>query len=336
MRTIIIGGFWDNNTPKPSKLLHALSFESIEIRNGGTVAELQELAAKAQEYDLVLWMPNIKNEHEDIFPTKKVGGILIVSKVLRENRGRADAVQRIFKFHGNATIAINKQADQPYEYELIDALNNTWIKTGSFEEVILKCQELYTWTAGTIREGTHREMDKLDRLLELNKRVADQVRAKQERFFRNLSTRTRCASLFPSFNNGNSEVVLVSARNTNKQTLGRTDMVIVYRDKDKMLKYFGERKPSVDTPVQIDLYAQLPQLKYIIHGHNEVIGAETTEIYFPCGDKREVEEVMKLMKDDTFDAKAINIKNHGFLIMGNDSDAIENLIDTIKFKDLQV
>ena len=93
--------------------------------------------------------------------------------------------------------------------------------------------------------------------------------------------------------------------------------------------YYGSNKPSVDTPVQLELYKQCPQINYFIHGHSYIPGWPETEIYYPCGDLREVNGIVRLIKDRT--SGIINLKDHGFLIYASDFAELWNLVEIIKF-----
>ena len=97
------------------------------------------------------------------------------------------------------------------------------------------------------------------------------------------------------------------------------------------MHYKGDKKPSVDSPCQIEIYKRHPELHYMIHGHAFIKGAPTTNNYYLCGDVREADEVSALIKDNC----AINLKNHGFLIcsqgIGDLKLVVNSLINHNKF-----
>ena len=84
------------------------------------------------------------------------------------------------------------------------------------------------------------------------------------------------------------EIMYVSPRNVPKESIRPEDM-IVYMSGDR---YYGEHKPSVDSPTQIRLYHELPNINFMIHGHAIIERAQTTKNYRLCGDIREVEEIL--------------------------------------------
>jgi len=326
MKTIVVGGNFGAFS-KESSIINKLSeFIGGDLVNGGTYMDLEDVAKRIPEYDLVIWMPNINNSYDDISFHKKVGAVVVVSKAIRDDsRTRGDAVSRIFKYHGNAVIAI--KYDERFEFTLIDALNNDWAKSENIEDISIGIKKLYSWTKGAKREGTMRKIDNLDKLITINKSVSSKVMKIQGRFFGNLST--RCAALFPS--KRESSGYFVSGRNTDKEQLKRSDMVECVLSNDKIM-YFGERKPSVDTPVQVALYEIFPKINYMIHGHNFVKGVPSTENYFPCGDKREIPEIVKLIGDSTYGV--INLKNHGFLVYAQYLGELEELCNNLDLDEI--
>lgn len=326
MKTIIVGGFW-GETPKVSSIITKLSklFAEIDVFNSGTFEELKHVATLVPNYDLVIWMPDISNDNEEIQVFKKIGSVMIVSKVLRENRTRIDAVTRIFKFGANGVIAINKN-NSNFNFELIDALDNTWIDSTDLFDLHQGIIELTNWTNSAVREGTLRLKSPIDTLIAINKQVQFESAKQNIRYFGNLST--RCTKMFPSLRTV-SNSYYVSGRNSDKTSLSFTDMVEVSRV-NNMLRYIGERKPSVDTPVQVKLYEILKNINFFIHGHTFIEDAPITEHYYPCGDLREVPEICALIKDSNYGV--INLKNHGFLIYADTLENLQSVVDSLKFK----
>jgi hypothetical protein len=323
MKTIIVGGFW-GDIPKASVVINKLAFYyDADVFNGGSFEELQTVASRITEYDVIIWFPDIDNSKEDIKIVKKLGSVMFVSKVLRENRNRIDAVTRIFKFGANAVIAIKKNDDK-FNFELIDALDNTWSNSTNIKDLVSGINEITDWTKSAKREGTLKIKNPLETLIDINKKVQIESAKQNIRYFGNLST--RCTKMFPSFRTTN-ESCYVSARNTDKQNLTPSDMIQVTTINDK-LRYFGERKPSVDTPVQMALYNILPEINFFIHGHTFIKDAKTTEHYFPCGDMREVPEIVKIISGNK---GVINLKNHGFLIYADTLENLEEIVDNIIF-----
>lgn len=339
MKTIVVGGNF-GETPKASSVALKLSEQlNSDLINGGSINELRA-ASLLTAYDLIIWAANVDNEVEKIYPIKKTGAVLICTKALREDRNFGDAVSRIFKMQANAVIAIGLA--KPFHFDLIDALGNNWCHTPYTDFLVDQIRELYDWSKGSIRikstpveqlsneiwRHSHRD-NYLDHLCDIVKTVADKVENERGgRYFGNVST--RCAKMFPSLRGLNGgDLIAVSARNTPKDRLTREDFVFTELG-DNEVFYEGDRKPSVDTPVQLHLYQKLKHINFMIHGHAYIQGAPFTEHYYPCGDLREVEAIIDNIDDQRI-AFRINLKNHGFLIASSDLIALRHYAETSTF-----
>ena len=326
----IVGGNIGIN-PKVSSIVNKLSdiLDADIVKNGGWIEDLPiELSS-----DLILWMPNIVNEEPKHYPHKKVGSVLICSKVMREGYRKIDAVSRIFKLHGNAVIAIYKDTT-PFIFELIDALGNVWYKGSDLSELSKAILKFYDFTKEAVRVQTKREdidihldneiLNTLDGLIQINIKLQKHIETScGNRFFGNIST--RCQKLFPSFKI-NSNYMFVSPRNSNKESLTSDDMVLYSSDNT----YSGNNKPSVDSPTQIKLYKLYPNINFMIHGHAVIsgIGEVNTNNYRLCGDTREVDEILEVVNTDE-KSFVVNLKNHGFLIGANSLNSLNELVDKI-------
>jgi hypothetical protein len=312
-------------------------FSGSTLINGGNLNFLRRIPELLG--DVTLWMPDIDNEMEKIYPVKKRSSILICSKVLREGRDLSDAVGRIFKMHGNAVIAITPVKDSKFSFTLLDALGNIWSDTDNIDQLAKDIIKFLDWMQEVERVGSvceHGEINvvspydqyqKLKVFCDINTKVADKVEnCNDTRYFGNCST--RCSQLFPTLRTDVHSRIHVSRRNSNKLRLTPTDMLVAEVLDDKgTVKYYGntEVKPSVDTPVQLQLYKLFPEINYMIHGHAYVDEAPFTEEYYPCGDLREVWGALRQIKD--VGCGAVNLKNHGFLIYAKTIGALQNFID---------
>lgn len=340
METMIVGGNF-GNPPKESGIVGKLTEGVLRLAdesdvtvifNGGTLEQLPHNI----DSDLIIWMPNISNETEKNYPVKKKGAVLICSKVMREGYRRQDAVARIFKMHGNAVIAIYDLPDGRKSFKLIDALNNIHWEGDDIEGLAHAIKEFYKWTKSAVRIGTIRDdspvvkhtvfrPDGAFELLELNDKLAKFIQTScDDRFFGNLST--RCQKLFPS--EKDFPGIYVSPRNCDKEKLCVYDMVYVTPD----MRYSGDNKPSVDTPVQMRIYQVNPDVRYMIHGHAFITREDVPETsrYYLCGDVREADDVLyNIMDTDVRKYGAINLKNHGFLLYSDTLENMEKLIDDL-------
>ena len=128
----LVGGDFDNNNGKESgivkKMMCQFGFNGNGYINGGNldVIKSNTVMNSISNSRLIIWMPNISNDEDKTYPKKGIGTILICSKVIRPGYTYKDAIARIFKMHGNAVIAIEKDQSGFSTFTLIDALGNYW------------------------------------------------------------------------------------------------------------------------------------------------------------------------------------------------------------------
>ena len=310
---LVVGGDWNQAGGRPSKIAALLAEHlNADLLNGGPLERLP--VDLPPNYEDVVWLPNIPNEEPKTYPRKTRGTVMVVSKVMHEGVTAVDAAKRIFAMHGNAVLEIS--TDTPRSFRLADALNVEWAHTPDLLALANGLDRFFMWSKGTERVssqcvGPTDQRFEDTALLEIVHRVADEVENQVgQRYFGNVST--RCTKTFPSCRAVGG--VWVSARNVDKQRIEADDMVLVYQNGDGSLAYFGDRKPSVDAPIQLCLYQRFPFIGCMLHGHAYVSGAPMTEEYFACGDLREFTEIMPLLE---VGHRAINLRNHGFLLVGS-------------------
>ncbi|MBW2168857.1 MAG: class II aldolase/adducin family protein, partial [Deltaproteobacteria bacterium] len=264
-RTLIVGGTWDDEGGHQSKIVEMLAKEldAEVVHNGGDIIDLDH---DISGFDLIVWMPSVSNGESKWYPKKDRGAVLVCSKVMRSEYTKADSVSRIFAMHANAVIEIRRGAGAgKFLFGLRDAMANWWAEpTTDIVNLVSGIMEHYWWTKGSIRIGSKRS-DLRDndtyRLMELTGQVADRVENSiGERYFGNVST--RCQSMFPGARGLGH--ILISPRNTDKRRLGAEDMVMVSAFQDAAgegsVRYWGPRKPSVDTPVQLYIFGAMPEV----------------------------------------------------------------------------
>ena len=317
--TTIIGGTFGEDYRKSSVISKLSDNFKGEVINGGLLSDLP----KELNSSLIIWMPNISNETPKMYPKKSTGNVLIVSKVMRPGYNDIDAISRIFDMHANAVIAIEKEFGI-FSFKLIDALGVIWYEGSDIKQLAEKIKEFYFFTASSIRYRSERidqKTDDLKKFIQINKSLASFVQKScGERYFGNLST--RCSKLFPSTS------IFVSPRNSDKDFLTAEDMIFCYLEGETVM-YVGDKKPSIDSPTQLKIYENCPQIKYMIHGHAFIKHANTTDDYYLCGDVREASEVSKIIGNEK--TGFINLKNHGFLIFSESLEQLQRSIKNLKF-----
>ncbi len=349
MKVLVVGGTFDKDGGKQSSV--AAQFKdalgaSVNSVNGGHLGDL-EAAGKVEylkPFDVVIWMPNVPNDVVKQYPRKKVGATLICSKVMRDGYTRLDSVGRIFKMHGNAVIEIERdKKNGKFGFTLVDALGNNRGSSKSIDEMVVKIQEFVEWSKASVRVRSA-QVGKVDAeiLAELTKAVAYKVEnSSGGRYFGNAST--RCSRMFPSARS-RSNLIMVSPRNIDKRYIEADDFVYSFEDPEtEETRYFGSRKPSVDTPVQLKIYSKSScfsrDVNVMIHGHSYIEDWPTTESMLACGDMREAVEIFQLMRHDvkcqrSFSEKGymgLNLKGHGFLLIADSFESMQALVDGTAF-----
>lgn len=151
MKTLIVGGNF-GKTPRSSGVISKMIkfLPRVDSVNGGQILDLP----LKPESNLILWMPNIDNEEPKHYPVKPVGSVLICSKVMHDSVTRIEAISRIFKMHGNAVICITKKQASPnpvFDFELIDALGNTWYLGTDLQKLCEAIVRFYDFTMSAVR-----------------------------------------------------------------------------------------------------------------------------------------------------------------------------------------
>lgn len=327
MKVCVVGG--DIDTERPSGIIRKI-YAEFSIAHDVTMFN-GVLPKDITGFDLVLWFPNISNEKEKDYPKKDKGAVLICSKLMHDDVSEADAVSRIFNMQGNAVVTINSMG-KSFAFKLVDALGNSWGNTNSINLLVGNIIDLFMWSKAQKRRSLIHCDDivppeiKLElRFININTLVADKVQSHLgARYFGNFST--RCMKLFPCKRDG--DAYLFSPRNIDKKRITQSDFVLTTDT-----YYWGERKPSVDAPVQIEIFKRFPDINYMIHGHATIPYIPETTEYYPCGSLLEVKEISTLFAGGL---RAITLKNHGFLIAAETLDGLDYLANLCEFlpKDL--
>jgi hypothetical protein len=334
---LIVGGDW-GDSPKSSgylnKLVGALDYEGV-FHNGGKLIQLEGIMEDIEQYDVVLWFPNISNAHEKFLPEIKKRNpkcILVSSKSNMDGKyGTQSLIARALQVKANLLLEFTK-GDGKILGSLIDPLGNAFVHKESDTKVIaeaLNCRlkKLTKFTrVGSKSIGEeiicgegNVEFFKLVR--EYSEVFHDLIHAAfQDRFLGNISF--RCMRGFPSFRWG--ELIYVSQRNVDKRFIGPECMVAVNPERNKQVEFYGDRKPSVDTPIQLDLYKAFPKINYMLHSHVYIEGAPFTSYPIPCGALEEIDEIVNLVGRDDTEAR-INLKGHGSLVMGSKASVFKDI-----------
>jgi hypothetical protein len=339
---MIVGGDWNASGGRASgyvaKLAKSLTTLGgpVELYNGGAYESLTRLTQK--EYSglngVVIWMPNVPN-HED----KLVGEIkknnpqimLVSSKVnTRAAYNPHDLIARALTAKANLMIEFKNA--WCVTASIIDPLGNRFLQDEENIDVMAfalwhRLTKLRSYTRIGSRQIGERPMIAVpEEFLEVVRGYADRFHelihaANQDRLLGNASF--RCERGFPSMRAG-LNLIYVTQRNLDKRDLTVDGFVPVELSGRCAVNYLGGKKPSVDTPIQRELYRHYQNLRFMIHAHVYIEGAPFTSKVIPCGAMEEVQAITDVWPDPETPTLAVNLKGHGCLIA---TDCVASLRD---------
>lgn len=364
-KVLIVGGTFDQNGGKPSGLINkiyteALNREDMEITcyNGGYVNDLHnDIIERCKENSITLWMPNVSNEEEKIRNIKEINPktILISSKRNDNNKYNfAELISRALSMKSNLVIEFSKVSDKKFNMMVFDPLGNEFYKGANIEKMTKalfdRAVKLTTFT----RKPTFKienpeiipEIPNQEEFFKFARSCSDifhnliNPSKDTTRFLGNMSF--RCQNGFPSFR-GENGLIFVSKRNVDKSEITKESFVPCYLDENDNVMYYGDNKPSVDTPVQLRLYKMYPWMNFMLHAHCYVntpynifeVRNSFTYNPIPCGAIEEVEEIAWTICNEIGDIKygneaefiAVNLIGHGCLLMAKDVSTFTKLME---------
>lgn len=343
-KILVVGGTFDENEGKSSGLINKLfkDVKDITFINGGNLDFIRNFLDKnIYNYEIILWFANISNDVEKFNDIKKRNPrVILVESKRNDNNKYSDKelVWHMLKNKANLMLEFSKQ-ESVFRMRLLDPLGNEWLNTTDssivadivFRRAIFLSQVSRQKTLNVL--DTNIDIPNNEAFFEIIRKNAetfsDLINPADEankRFLGNASF--RCESGFPSFRDINNEnLIFVSKRNVNKETIGKDGFVPVIEN-SKGIQLFSEFKASVDTPVQVKLYRKYKHINYMLHAHVYINGGFITENNIPCGGLEEVDEIVNCIErnyENLEDNFYINLKGHGSIILAKDLDAFRNL-----------
>lgn len=305
--------------------------------NGGDLNELNRLMETTIKVaSVILWMPNISNDEDKFLPRIKELNphcLLISSKrAIEKDYTEQDVVGRLLKSRSALGIMIT-QHERVYQFQVLDPLGNQWGYKTPYASV---AGQYLGWRVMQLRHRTRIGSERIGdtRPFDIDPFFLGIVRDYGAAFHNYLNAvnpnrllgnaATRCMSGFPA--TIQEERIFVSRRNIDKQGIGLDGFVEVEpftgSDPDdlEVVRYYGDNKPSVDTPPQLLLFAKYPNVRYMVHGHTYIQGAPYTASALPCGSVEEVEEILTMFPNQQDTNMVLNLRGHGFLIMADSID----------------
>ena len=292
-----------------------------------------DVARKLKNMRRIVWLIDSSVVDHGPYPTKSTGSVLICAKFMDYGDTRINAVSEIFKVHGNAVLAFYDEIGG-FRVELIDALGNVWFNGFNMRLLASRIVEFVDWSKRSVLVRSYLKKEtaliassEVDRFLKIVRSASDKMMDSDVgRYFGSVST--RCQALFPSMSGG--DTVLSSARDICKKHISAQDMIRVEAGNGGVIAY-GERKPSVDAPIHLELYMLYENIKFLIHGHAYIEGCPTTVNYMSCGDMREILEVENIVEDKKCSFMCVNLRNHGFIVGADTLEKLDEWLETAVF-----
>ena len=336
MNILFVGGDF-SETPKASGYVKKLVEEMnipMTVYNGGLFSGIEEIMNTVHEYDVVYWFANIPNTF-----VKGVGEIkernphciLITSKNNYDKTYTINGLtSKMLSVKANLQLVFTKDNGK-FQATIIDPLRNAFCQNEEDIKVVAKIlkdrvAKLKAYTReGTIRLGDKREVPDDQEFFDIVQGYANTfhelIHAENtDRFLGNLSF--RCEKGFPSFKKG--KQIFVSRRNVDKRDISVSGMVEVEFNQNQ-IGYYGDTKPSVDTPVQACLYNFYKNMRYMIHSHTYILGAPFTKDVIPCGALEEVGAILLMFRSRNYSMIKVNLTGHGSIVMSNNLDDLKNI-----------
>jgi hypothetical protein len=308
--------------------------------NGGHYDSLDALVQQAAQdrVDALWWMPDVPNDLPKLVGAIKdrvPRSVLVISKNNSQGKyAHVDLVARMLRARANLALTID--TDAPFEASIIDPLGNAFCKNEA--SVLTVADTLMRRTqmlAGFTRMGSQRVGDaipapntpEVQAFVDIVRGYAstfhDMVHgANPSRFLGNASFRCTRGG-FPAFRDG--DLIYVSRRNLDKRDLATDGFVAVQADDAPVIHYYGDAKPSVDAPIQRQLFRSMPAINFMLHAHVYVRDAPFTHTLVPCGALEEVVEVLQAAGVNPSYPVFVNLTGHGCLALATEASQLAGI-----------
>jgi len=350
---LFVGGHFDDEGGRPSGYvrtlfsslmshLYSYSYGWDEVRmNGGSWDELVAISKRFKQFDVIIWMPSVPNDKEKLVEKIKVENpkcLLVTSKNNESGKySTMHLLARALKTKSNLLLEFTKAADGKWQVTVLDPLGNSFAEKESCMGMVeyflgSRIVQLYQYTrvqSKTIGEALPVPDEK--EFFDVAKNYAEVfhklIHANNDRFMGNLSF--RCEKGFPSVKKEG--IIYVSERNVDKRSIGKESFVAMNLkneeelDGEESVEFYGDKKPSVDSPIQVMLYNFYKNVQYMLHSHTYVAGAPCTDEVIPCGAIEEAEAIMALYPYPDKVNFAVNLKGHGSIVFANSVDFLKDI-----------
>jgi hypothetical protein len=332
----IVGSFDDQNGKKSSyceKLFN--NIPNLTIINGGSYNDLEKILESINDYKVIYWFANVPNDKDKLINQIKVKNqecILISSKNNLDNKySFLELVSKALFFKSNLFVVFTKNTDNKFIASVYDPLGNEFVSSDNIDDVrhalLKRVEQLLTYTrVSSVSIGTELEVLDEESFFAVARRIAEKLFVSEKeinntRFLGNLSF--RCLNGFNSYKKDS--LIYVSRRNIDKKNIDKNGFVPVQKDSLNVVQYYGFKKPSVDTPIQLRLFDYYKNIKYIIHTHSYVKDVPFTKEIIPCGSIEEFDEIKSMFPNKESCNFSVNLKGHGSIMFSDNVDYFETL-----------
>lgn len=119
-------------------------------------------------------------------------------------------------------------------------------------------------------------------------------------------------------------------RQVRKSELGHVDLIHAEVDPvARTVRWFGSRKPSIDTAVHARLFGRLPGIRGLVHFHDALVVPTARTVFpWPCGTVEEADEILEVLAAAAWDGRwdgggfSVQLVDHGWLVGVEDSAAL--------------
>lgn len=334
-KTLFVGGTFDESEGRYSEIGNII-FKSAKLGNadycnGGLFSKLERIAERINEYNLVFWLAKTDSNISSTLKQKSNSFILVSSiRNIEKRHSLGDLLQHSLRIKSNLLIEFTAESGVYYS-RILDPLGNVFLDYSDDMKLVGKvmakrAEELAVFSRiGSEKIGDSLEVKADEEFFMLIRSYAETFHSLVHlndspcRFMGNASF--RCESGFPSYKDGN--LIYVSKRNNDKRMLNSESFVPVKLELP--VKYFGNEKPSVDTPIQVMLYQHYENVKYMLHSHVYIRNAGFVEKIIPCGALEEAVEIVTLFPDKNKKDFAVNLKGHGSLFLASDLRSLKQI-----------
>lgn len=337
MKILFVGGTFDRNGGRASGLVKEFSnLLDCRLFNGGRYEELAEILETVKNYDVVFWWANVPNDLPKVRDVKAVNPHALLVSSKRNDGSKynfAQLINRALEAKSNLVIEFQKTEYGIFTMRAFDPLGAVWYTGTAIADCAKAVMNRLVFLKSITRIGSRSMGEAINvpeqpPFFEIVKDAAEtfhhiiQPDPQVTRFLGNSSF--RCQRGFPSFRGD--DMIYVSRRNVDKRFIDKDHFVGSILLDDGSVGYYGEHKPSVDTPIQLRLYTIFPQINYMIHAHCYVEGAPFTATAIPCGAIEEVKEIMAVIgRDNNETYYAINLIGHGCIVMAHSVEQLKGI-----------